>query len=78
MAAYGREAALAICEYGQREPEAGGSLPRQRQCESGEAAPQMDDGSRLVAEIAAAAMPIVDGARGARCGIAAPLRGERR
>lgn len=52
VAAYGRDAALAICEAGQREPSAssifkgvGGDLP------------VMDDGSRLVAELAAAAMP---------------------
>ncbi len=52
VAAYGREAALAICEAGQREhavssifTEVGGDLP------------VMDDGSRLVAELAAAAMP---------------------
>ena len=52
VAAYGREAALKICEAGQKEPagavwfaENGGDLP------------QMDDGSRLVGEIAAAAMP---------------------
>ena len=59
VAAYGREAALAICEYDQSEPQAGVlfaeqgadvALPR-------EAAPQMDDGSRLVAELAAAALP---------------------
>ncbi len=49
---YGRDAALAICESDQREPaessiftEVGGDLPI------------MDDGSRLVAELAAAAMP---------------------
>jgi 16S rRNA (cytosine967-C5)-methyltransferase len=52
VANYGREAALAICEADQQEPsepslftEAGGDLP------------VMDDGSRLVAELAAAAMP---------------------
>jgi 16S rRNA (cytosine967-C5)-methyltransferase len=61
-AEYGSEAALAICEYDQREPVAGllfaeakgGVAPR-------EAVPQMDDGSRLVAELAAAAMPIAAG-----------------
>ena len=49
---YGRVAALAICEAGQQEPtetpmftETGGDLP------------QMDNGSRLVAEIVAAALP---------------------
>jgi 16S rRNA (cytosine967-C5)-methyltransferase len=52
VAAYGRESALKICEAGQKEPvgsawfiETGGDLP------------QMDDGSRLAAEIATAAMP---------------------
>jgi 16S rRNA (cytosine967-C5)-methyltransferase len=55
VAAYGREAALAICEYGQREPMAGGFFVD----ENMEDEPQMDDGSRLVAEIAAAAMPVV-------------------
>jgi 16S rRNA (cytosine967-C5)-methyltransferase len=61
-AAYGRDAALAICEYGQKEPvaggifvEAGADVPAAR-----DAPPQMDDGSRLVAEIAAA-MPVVAG-----------------
>ena len=62
VAEYGSEAALAICEYDQREPVAGllfaeakgGVAPR-------EAVPQMDDGSRLVAELAAAAMPIAAG-----------------
>jgi len=63
VAAYGREAALAICEYGQKEPAAGGlfveagaDVPTAR-----DAAPKMDDGSRLVAELAAAAMPIAAG-----------------
>lgn len=52
VANYGREAALAICEAGQHESsessiftEIGGDLP------------VMDDGSRLVAELAVAAMP---------------------
>lgn len=52
VANYGRDAALAICEADQHEPsessiftEVGGDLPI------------MDDGSRLVAELAAAAMP---------------------
>jgi 16S rRNA (cytosine967-C5)-methyltransferase len=52
VAAYGREAALAVCEADQREHtetsifrQAGGDLP------------MMDDGSRLVAELAAAAVP---------------------
>jgi 16S rRNA (cytosine967-C5)-methyltransferase len=52
VANYGRDAALKICEADQQEPaedsmfvELGGDLPL------------MDDGSRLVAELAAAAMP---------------------
>ena len=60
VAAYGREAALAICEYDQREPASGG-LFVEESAASAEAAPQMDDGSRLVAELAAAAMPIATG-----------------
>jgi len=68
VAAYGRETALAICEYGQQEPASGGlfvevdaTLPSNDAAASGDAAPQMDDGSRLVAELAAAAMPPVVG-----------------
>jgi 16S rRNA (cytosine967-C5)-methyltransferase len=49
---YGRDAALKICEADQKEPAAGGMFS-----ESGGDLPHMDDGSRLVAEIAAAAMP---------------------
>ena len=52
VAAYGRDAALVICEYDQREPQSGGLF-----AETDVSAPQMDDGSRLVAEIAAAALP---------------------
>jgi 16S rRNA (cytosine967-C5)-methyltransferase len=52
VAEYGREAALKICEADQKEPAQGGMFS-----ESGEGLPHMDDGSRLVAEIAAAAMP---------------------
>jgi 16S rRNA (cytosine967-C5)-methyltransferase len=51
VAEYGREAALKICEADQKEPAPGGMFS-----ESGGGLPQMDDGSRLVAEIAAAAM----------------------
>ena len=51
VAQYGRADALKICEADQREPEAGGLF------EVDEALPQIDDGSRLVAEVAAAAMP---------------------
>jgi len=49
---YGREAALKICEADQQEPAEGGMFS-----ESGGDLPHMDDGSRLVAELAAAAMP---------------------
>ena len=49
---YGRDAALKICEADQKEPAEGAMF-----AESGGDLPQMDDGSRLVAEIAAAAMP---------------------
>ena len=51
-AAYGRDMARAICEADQREPAEG-----QMFAEEEEGLPQMDDGSRLVAELAAAAMP---------------------
>ena len=68
--AYGREAALAICEYDQREPQAGSlfahpgedlgdaSLPGEAAAPPSGAALQIDDGSRLVAELAATALPI--------------------
>ena len=49
---YGREVALKICEADQQEPAQGGMFS-----ENGGGLPHMDDGSRLVAEIAAAAMP---------------------
>jgi 16S rRNA (cytosine967-C5)-methyltransferase len=49
---YGREIALKICEANQKEPAEGGMFN-----ERGGDLPQMDDGSRLVAEIAAAAVP---------------------
>src|SRR5580698_8616062 len=49
---YGREAALKICAADQKEPAEGGMFG-----ERGGDLPQMDDGSRLVAELAAAAMP---------------------
>ena len=52
---YGRDAALKICEADQQEPQAGGLFTPD------EALPHIDDGSRLVAEIAAAALPKVDG-----------------
>ena len=62
VAEYGRDAALAICEYDQREPVAGLLYAEAKGgVASREAVPQMDDGSRLVAELAAAAMPLVAG-----------------
>jgi 16S rRNA (cytosine967-C5)-methyltransferase len=70
VAAYGREAALAICEYDQREPHAGSLFsiqpadanePVPTAAHPSHATPQMDDGSRLVAELAAAALPSTNG-----------------
>lgn len=59
--AFGRQIALAICEYDQREPHSGGHFPAQAAINEQEfdtaSTPQMDDGSRLVAELAAAALP---------------------
>lgn len=52
VAAYGREAALSICEAGQMEHPAGVMFSQ-----VGGDIPLMDDGSRLVAELAAAAVP---------------------
>jgi 16S rRNA (cytosine967-C5)-methyltransferase len=52
VAEYGRDAALKICEADQKEPVEGGMFS-----DSGGDLPRMDDGSRLVAELAAAAMP---------------------
>jgi len=52
VALFGRDAALKICEADQKEPAAGGMF-----AEIGGDLPQMDDGSRFVAELAAAAMP---------------------
>jgi 16S rRNA (cytosine967-C5)-methyltransferase len=52
VAEYGRDVALKICEADQKEPAQGGMFH-----ESGGDLPRMDDGSRLVAELAAAAMP---------------------
>ena len=52
VAEYGREAAMKICEADQKEAAAGAMF-----AEAGGDLPQMDDGSRLVAELAAAAMP---------------------
>jgi 16S rRNA (cytosine967-C5)-methyltransferase len=52
VAEYGRDAALKICEADQKESAEGGMF-----FESGGDLPRMDDGSRLVAELAAAAVP---------------------
>ena len=51
VAEFGRADALNICEADQQEPESGGLFAPD------ETLPQIDDGSRLVAEIAAVAMP---------------------
>ncbi len=68
VAAYGRDAALAICEYDQREPHSGALFPAPDSdapvptaAHPSNAAPQMDDGSRLVAELTAAALPAIEG-----------------
>jgi 16S rRNA (cytosine967-C5)-methyltransferase len=52
VATYGRETALKICEADQRESSEAAWFS-----ENGGDLPQMDDGSRLVAELAAATMP---------------------
>ncbi len=60
VAAYGRDAALAICEADQHEHGEGGMFAEAELAEGESPSatlPTMDDGSRLVAEIAAAAMP---------------------
>lgn len=54
-AAYGRNTALAICEYDQHEPVQGSLFGT-----AAEQLPQIDDGSRLIAELAAAALPNPD------------------
>ena len=56
VTAYGREAALKICEAGQREPDEARLFAAVSE-DAAKAIPVMDDGSRLVAEIAAAAVP---------------------
>ncbi len=60
VSAYGRDAALAICEYDQQEPGRGELFAGDVGADTA-GAPQMDDGSRLVAEIAAAALPDLSG-----------------
>ncbi len=61
VAQYGRETALAICEADQQEPGDGAMF-----LATGGELPQMDDGSRLVAELAAAALPELGTERPAR------------
>ena len=56
---YERDAALKICAAGQLEPDSGDSVTGL--FEADPALPQIDAGSRLVAELAAAAMPQVAG-----------------
>ena len=51
VAAYGREVAMAVCAAGQKEPTEGTMFAEY------DGLPQIDDGSRLVAELAAAAVP---------------------
>jgi 16S rRNA (cytosine967-C5)-methyltransferase len=57
VAAYGREAALKICEAGQKEPDAAAMFADSASNSEDAPMPIMDDGSRLVAELAAAAVP---------------------
>jgi 16S rRNA (cytosine967-C5)-methyltransferase len=58
---YGRAAAVALCEYDQRPPEQGtlfaASEPSTSNSTEEPTLPRMDDGSRLVAELAAASHP---------------------
>ena len=54
VAAYGRDAALAVCEADQVEPGCGALFAAEA---DGAEMPLMDDGSRLVAELAAACAP---------------------
>ena len=58
---YGRGAALEICSAGQREPDSGEAS--ETLFEADPALPRIDAGSRLVAELAAAALPEVVGRR---------------
>lgn len=51
---YGRTSAMKICEADQQEPGRGGLF-----LETSESLPEIDDGSRLVAEITAAALPVL-------------------
>ena len=62
VAQYGRDRTIKICEADQTEPVAGGVFEALDNGDQGAGKmPQMDDGSRLVAEIAAAAAPSVEG-----------------
>ncbi len=56
VANYGRADALKICEADQQEPGRGGLFAAEE-----DGLPEIDDGSRLVAELAAAALPPVEG-----------------
>ena len=56
VAHYGRPSALKICEADQEEPGRGGLF-----ASAEEGLPEIDDGSRLVAELAACALPPVEG-----------------
>src|SRR6202012_1617065 len=53
---YGKEAALAICQYDQHEPTRGGLFAHDRAAESVDTN-LIDDGSRLIAELAAVSHP---------------------
>ena len=56
-AEYGRDVAFSICEAGQREPQEGTMFADPEGELSERELPRIDDGSRLVAELAVAAMP---------------------
>jgi 16S rRNA (cytosine967-C5)-methyltransferase len=73
VAAYGRDAALRVCEADQREPAEGVLFDAVSTSDgsptSDTALPHLDDGSRLVAEIAAAACTVEGGGRVAGKGV---------
>ena len=60
VANYGRADALKICEADQAEPGRGGLFAEFEEALP-DSLPEIDDGSRLVAELAAAALPAVEG-----------------
>jgi 16S rRNA (cytosine967-C5)-methyltransferase len=60
VVAFGREDALKICEADQLEPAAAGLFAAPVAAEA-KLLPNIDDGSRLVAELAAAALPVREG-----------------